>query len=306
MNVRLLGPEAEHHLSSLVWQALLSPGRDWSLKSLPFQHARAAARIAAIEKVHPHVADEAGDKKIGRVLVELDGSSDLPEDARAEHGDAVGHRKRIHLVVGDHDHRRAELALKAAQLGPHGLAQACVQVADRFVKQIQVRLLDDGAADRHALLLAAADLLHRPVEELLDAEQPGRVFHPAVGVFARDVADLQGIGEIVAYGEMGIEGIALEHHPDMPLAGREPRDFLAADPDLAVIESLQSGDDAHQGRFAAAGRAQEAKQLAVGDFEVEFAEELGAAKALADLAQTDVRHAGLTISPRSHIRRRPG
>ena len=214
--------EAEHHLSSLVWQALLSPGRNWSLKPLPFQHARTAARIAAIEKIHPHVADEAGNEKIGRVLVELDGSSDLPEDARAEHGDAVGYRKRVHLVVGDHDHRRAELALQAAQLGPHGLAEACVQVADRFIEQVEVRLLDDGAADRHALLLAAADLLHWSVEELLDAEQPGRVCDPAVGVFGPGrVADVLGDRRDFRGLKDGVERIALEHHADVAVAGRQ-------------------------------------------------------------------------------------
>ena len=46
-------------------------------------------------------------KRLAGVLVELLGRPNLSEDAGAEHGDAVRHGERIHLVVGDHDHRGA-------------------------------------------------------------------------------------------------------------------------------------------------------------------------------------------------------
>ena len=123
--------------------------------------------------------------------------------------------------MSDHDHRGAELALQAAHLGPHGLAQAGVQVADRLIEKVEVRLLNDGAADRHALLLTAADLLHVSIEELLDAKQTGDLHDPAVGFFARNAADLEGIGKILADRKMRIERVALEHHADMTVARRQ-------------------------------------------------------------------------------------
>jgi len=62
--------------------------------------------------------------------------------------------------------------------------------------------------------------------------------------------------------------------------------------------SLSAGHYApkrHQGRLAAARRAEQAEQLAVGHLEVELAEQLGVAESLADLAQTGLRHGDLVL-----------
>jgi len=47
----------------------------------------------------------------------------------------------------------------------HALPQLRVQVAQRLVEQQQARPPDDGPRQRHALLLAAAQLRRRPARE---------------------------------------------------------------------------------------------------------------------------------------------
>ena len=78
--------------------------------------------------------------------------------ALVHHRDAVGQHQRLFLVVGDEDRGQAEPALQAAHLELHGLAQLAVERAERLVEQQQPRVEDDGAGQRHALLLAAREL----------------------------------------------------------------------------------------------------------------------------------------------------
>ena len=65
---------------------------------------------------------------------------------------------RLGLVVRDIDRRDAELVVQPADLGAHLLAQLGVQVGQRLVEQQHLRLDDDGAGERHALLLAPGQL----------------------------------------------------------------------------------------------------------------------------------------------------
>ena len=59
----------------------------------------------------------------------------LVHRALAHHRDAVGHRQRLVLVVGDEDERDADLALNALELDLHRLAQLEVERRERLVEQ---------------------------------------------------------------------------------------------------------------------------------------------------------------------------
>ena len=75
-----------------------------------------------------------------------------------EDADAVAHRQRLVLVVGDEEEGDAQLALQRLQLGLHLLAQLQVERAQRLVEQQHLRLVDQRARQRHALALAARQL----------------------------------------------------------------------------------------------------------------------------------------------------
>ena len=65
--------------------------------------------------------------------------------------------KRLLLVVGDVDGRGAVGALQLADLDAHVDAQLGVEVRQRLVEHQQLRLDDQRAGKRHALLLAARE-----------------------------------------------------------------------------------------------------------------------------------------------------
>jgi hypothetical protein len=82
------------------------------------------------------------------------------------HGDAVGDRHRLGLVVGDVHGRDAHLALQVLEEGARLEAQLGVEVAERLVEQEHLRLVHHRARHRGALLLAARDLPGRRASRL--------------------------------------------------------------------------------------------------------------------------------------------
>ena len=78
--------------------------------------------------------------------------------AVVHHGDAVGKRQRLALVVGDEDEGAADLLVHAAQLILHGVAQLQVECGKRLVEQQHLGPHDERPRQRHALLLAAGKL----------------------------------------------------------------------------------------------------------------------------------------------------
>ena len=116
----------------------------------------AAAQRHRVQHVDP--ADEVGDERRGRLLVDLARRADLLERALVHHHDAVGHRQRLFLVVRDHDGRDADPLLQAADLAAQAHALQRVERRQRLVQQQQARRRRQRAGERDALLLAAGEL----------------------------------------------------------------------------------------------------------------------------------------------------
>ena len=132
----------------------------------------------ALDQVHLRRADEAGDEEVLRGLVELHRRADLLDVAGVQHHDLVGHGHRLDLVVGDVDHRGAELLVQLGDLEPHGAAQRRVEVGERLVEEEGRGLADDGAADRDALALAAGELAGAALEVVGEVEHARGVRRP--------------------------------------------------------------------------------------------------------------------------------
>ena len=91
-----------------------------------------------------------------------------------DHGDLVGQRQRLGLVVGDVDEGDAGAALQLLELGAHALAQLGVEIAERLVEQQDAGLDHQAAGERDALLLAAGQLARQPVLEARQVDQRER------------------------------------------------------------------------------------------------------------------------------------
>ena len=92
------------------------------------------------------------------MLVDLGGGAHLLDAAPVEDGQAVAHRERLLLVVGDVDERDPEVSLQRLQVDLHLLAELEVERAERLVEQQHLGPVDDRAGERDPLALAAGEL----------------------------------------------------------------------------------------------------------------------------------------------------
>ena len=122
---------------------------------------------------------------------------ELDDLAVAHDRDQVGQAHRLLLVVGHEDAGRAERQVEVLDLGPHPAAQAGVEVAERLVEQEDERLLDQRAAERHALLLAAGHLARLALHQVGDVERLRDRVDPRADLVLRAVLELEPEGDVV-------------------------------------------------------------------------------------------------------------
>ena len=115
----------------------------------------AAAAELAIRQVHRRRADESGHEQCRRPVVEVVGRVVLHALAGRQDADAVRHRQRLDLVVGDVDDGRTQPLMQALDLAAHLSPSLGVEVRQRFVEPEHLRLAHDRVADRHPLALPA-------------------------------------------------------------------------------------------------------------------------------------------------------
>ena len=208
------------------------------------------------------LAHEVGDEIVGRALVDLRRRGDLLDGALVHHRDAVGEHQRLLLVVGDEDGGEAEPALQAADLELHGLAQLAVERAERLVEQQQPRIEDDGAGERHALLLAARELARQALLVAREFDQRQRLGRPARDLRLGDVPHLQRKRHVALHREMGKQRVVLEHHADVAPGRRQGGDFHAVDLHRSRVRPLEAGHDFQERRLARAAGAEDGQEFA--------------------------------------------
>src|SRR5262245_36249968 len=111
-------------------------------------YLRSSADIRVYLRFLPHAID--------------DPAVDEADDARATRGD--------HRVVGDEEQGRAALCLQRKHQVDDEAACLAIEVAGRLVGQQEVRLDDEGAGQRHTLLLAARQLARIVAEPMSQAD----------------------------------------------------------------------------------------------------------------------------------------
>jgi hypothetical protein len=156
-----------------------------------------AALDPHVEEVHRRAADEVRDEAVGGPFVERDRVGRLFDVARPHDDDAVGHRHRLDLVVGDVDGGRAEPALEKLDLGAHLDAELGVEVRQRLVEQEDLRMPDERAADGDALPLAAREVARLAVEIGVEGEKPGGFVHARRDLGLRRAVDLHRVADVL-------------------------------------------------------------------------------------------------------------
>jgi hypothetical protein len=154
------------------------------------------------------------------------------------------------------------------------LARLRVERAGRLVGPDYRWVVYEGAGDGDALLLAAAHLRRALVRLLREADHLQRIEGPPAGLFLLFAGDQERQLHVLHRGEDRYQVVRLEDEPHLlrpkarPLPVGHPPDGVAVDPDLAVGEVVEAGEDVEERRLAAPGRAHDGDHLPAGYAEV--------------------------------------
>lgn len=213
-------------------------------------------------------------------------------------GEVRAARRLLHIMSDDH---HGVLVLQFRDQFLDAARRDRVQRGARLVQQQHFGADGDAARDAQALLLAAGEAIARLVQLVLGLVPQRRLgqrpFHAVVHLGARQLLEqAHAEGDVVVDGHRERRRL-LEHHAHL---GAQQRDVLARGQqvlaihvDLALgallrIERVHLVQRAQQGRFAATGRADEGRHLAVGDRHVDVLQRMELAVVEVQVAHVDL------------------
>ena len=244
-------------------------------------------------------ADEVRDEGVCRFVVDGFGVADLLDGAVLHDDNRVGHGQRFLLVMGDEDERNAQPLLHGFQFQLHFLAKLQVKRAQRLVQQENLRLVDQTARNRHALLLATRKRVHMALFVPLQVHQLQHLPDFFGNLLLRQLLQLQSEGDVVVHVQVREERVFLEDRVDAALVGRQRGNILPAEEHLPLRRRLESADDAQRRRLAAARRPKQGNEFLLADVKVDILQNLHAVKLLRDADEVNqmlfLHHGGKTL-----------
>src|SRR5439155_13621463 len=164
----VLGPDPE---DEIAFRQHFARSGNCNLALAEPDRLRAGLQAAAKrQEVHRRRTDKICNEERRRPVIDVARARDLLDDAVVHHGNHVGHRHGLELVMRDVDRRRAEPVMQRAQFMDHRLAHFGIECAERLVHQETFRLANDRPPERDALPVAAGKPRHRPVEKMRNAQ----------------------------------------------------------------------------------------------------------------------------------------
>ncbi len=210
--------------------------------------------------------------------------------------------------MGNDHEGGAEPRLQVNQFELGLLAELLVERRHRLVEQQNLRALRQRARQRHALALAAGQLIGPARAEPLELDEREHLLDPGGDRLLRQPVLAQAECDVPGNGEVGKQRVALEHHVDGTPMRRDRRDVLSGEQHAAFVGDFEAGEDAQQGGLAAARRPQQREELAVMDVEAEPVHRGHIGKAFRDACETHQRLARAVRARReaaSHLQCRP-
>ena len=190
--------------------------------------------------------------------------------------------------MGHVDERDADLALEGLELELHLLAELEVERAQRLVEEQHGGVVDQGPRERDALLLTAGHLPRATLLVAREADHGEGVAHATGLLGLADLRLAQAVADVAGDVHVREERVVLEDRVDVALVRRDTGDRLSGEQDLALRRLLEAGDHAQRRGLAAAGRAEEAVELAAGDVQVHVVDGGHGPEPLRDVDDLDV------------------
>ena len=175
-------------------------------------------------------------------------------EARRQLNDTIG-ELRDPIVVGGHDHDPpwgGELAKKPKD----ALHLDVVEVGRRLVGEDQRRVMDEGARDRHTLLLPAGHLGRPMIGAVRQTYPLEELARPCLCTGSWHAKQAHGHDHVAARSQACDQVEGLEHHPDgLPAVGSQGTSPEVGDPDIPQ-------SDLPGGRREKARKTREQRRLA--------------------------------------------
>ena len=185
------------------------------------------------------------------------------DPAGVHHGDGPAHVIGLGAVMRHHQHLAAEAGEQIAQLDLQRVAQMPVQRGKGLVKKKQLRIADQDARERHALLLPAGELMRPVLFQPPKLHQPDHIPCPALTLGAVFYA-AKPAEDILLHRHIGEKRVVLKQVAHAPLL-RGQVDLLLrieqhppVELDMTLVRLLDPGDAFERHAFAAARGAQQA------------------------------------------------
>ena len=146
--------------------------------------------------------------------------------------------------------------MQVAQLDLHLLAQLLVERRERLVQQQDARLEHDRARQRHALPLAAGELVELRARQAPELDQLERAVRRGPSISARgDAPQLKRKGDVLCHAHVREQRVVLEHHADVALVGRRRATTSRRRTDAAAVGPDEARQHHQQRGLAASPRA---------------------------------------------------
>ena len=206
---------------------------------------------------------------VTRATISLTSRVLFVDDLAVDHADDAVGRAADADVVGDDQERQAALAVQPAHQLDDLLGVLAVEVAGRLVGPDDRRVVDERAGDRHALALAAGELVGQ-VRGALARARPARAPPSALrrASLAGTRATSSGSSTFSTARQDRHQVVELEDeaHPAGAVVGalarRHRAELDALDQHLAAVDPVEPGEAVEQRRLAGAARAHDRDHLA--------------------------------------------
>ncbi len=179
--------------------------------------------------------------------------------------------------------------LQALEEELHLLAKLQVERAERPVEKQHLRLADERARKRDALLLAARELARLALAEAAELDELEHLLDPAPDLLLVDLLAAEAERDVLEDRQVREQRVALEDGVDVAAIGREAGDVAPRELDDAARRLLEAADHPQRRRLAAARRAEHREEAAALDLHRERVDGDDLVELLRDVLQTDVR-----------------
>jgi hypothetical protein len=109
-----------------------------------------------------HVAQESGDKRVGRSIVDFVGRTNLSDDAMLNYCNSVRHRECFFAIVSHIQGCDAKVIMNTTEFNTQLLSKPSIKCSKRFIQQQNRRLENHRASYCHPLLLPTTQLTWIP------------------------------------------------------------------------------------------------------------------------------------------------